>query len=666
MRNPFVVTDKYDNWVEYRAQSEAVAAFLVCAARKHDCDPELMEQEYLDSHLSEIPKWANGKWERLGRSEIKTAIDLVRKPQQAPAQEQPAAPFAASQTPADTQEDVKASSLLVFRTVEESALAISGGFNSLAASEFKPPLDPAYNRVILFGSSSDDLFRNVSAGVSGMGAIYAQLPRDDSKPKTAYDGRTIGTIAEHLTDVPAEEAHDYLSKLLMTRAIQNATVKRVKMVHAEVPAGSRIEVGENHVDAEQVEAENALVIPQSALSSTYLGDIYTNLFEPAGFPLDIALPALVTAASVLVPALPPPDLSKDSHLIGGDDLMTNLYTALVSKFGGGKSQAIEWAVKVLDIWSSRSDKTEHYMEGKFGSAEQMLKHLKRYLGRPLNGSILINPDEWSHLFAKAAIPDASFPSVLTSGYYRRRQTFEISRGGEITLNNALSFIGGIVDTEFDSVFGANSLGGLYDRFLFGLAPADWKFNYREFPWELKERIPAPAPMCVTRHGSLYEVIKDWNRKDPSLDRIVEICTRIATIYASMDGRHVIGGADLEPLWGLATSQKAIRALYHPNAGMNPDAIFANAAVNWLTACTKGEWATFSRLKEGTHAYEKKLGPSVAERSLKALARTSDAIEVWIPEKVMSEDGKRKVDNDLPADYTGRRPKHGLIRLLKRR
>ena len=41
-----------------------------------------MEQEYLDSHLSDIPKWANGKWERLGKSEIKTAIDLVRKPQQ--------------------------------------------------------------------------------------------------------------------------------------------------------------------------------------------------------------------------------------------------------------------------------------------------------------------------------------------------------------------------------------------------------------------------------------------------------------------------------------------------------------------------------------------------------------------------------------------------------
>ena len=88
---PFRVTDRHDNWIEYWSQSEAIGAFLVCAARKYDCDSELIEQAYLDSHLSDTPKWANGKWERLGKSEIQTAIDLVNKPQQAPAKEQPAA-----------------------------------------------------------------------------------------------------------------------------------------------------------------------------------------------------------------------------------------------------------------------------------------------------------------------------------------------------------------------------------------------------------------------------------------------------------------------------------------------------------------------------------------------------------------------------------------------
>ena len=36
---------------------------------------------------------------------------------------------------------------------------------------------------------------------------------------------------------------------------------------------------------------------------------------------------------------------------------------------------------------------------------------------------------------------------------------------EYPLNLAMSFIGGIVEQDFDTVFGASSLGGLYDRFL---------------------------------------------------------------------------------------------------------------------------------------------------------------------------------------------------------
>jgi primase-polymerase (primpol)-like protein len=76
---PFRVTDEYDNWVEYSSQSEAIGTLLVCLAVKHDCDPEKMEQEYLNSHLSEIPKWANGKWDRLKNDEIKSAIAKIKK-----------------------------------------------------------------------------------------------------------------------------------------------------------------------------------------------------------------------------------------------------------------------------------------------------------------------------------------------------------------------------------------------------------------------------------------------------------------------------------------------------------------------------------------------------------------------------------------------------------
>jgi hypothetical protein len=116
---PFRVTDEFENWVEYRSQSEAVASLLVCLAAKHDCDSEKMEQEYLDSHLSDIPKWANGKWDRLKNDEIKSAIAKIKKTvtstavavnQSAPAEEDleekvwPDPRFAMSQEELDAQD----------------------------------------------------------------------------------------------------------------------------------------------------------------------------------------------------------------------------------------------------------------------------------------------------------------------------------------------------------------------------------------------------------------------------------------------------------------------------------------------------------------------------------------------------------------------------------
>ena len=263
---PFVVTDKYENWVEYPSQSEAIAAYLVCLARKHDCDPELMEQEYLDSHLSDIPKWANGKWERLGKSEIKTAIDLVRKPQQVAAK--PA-------VKAEPVENIKTTSLLIFKTAEYVARATELGFNALIAADFEPPLDPMYNRAVLFGSSQDDEFSAIDLSVAGRGAIHIVLPRDKSKMGTA----------------------EYLNAVLNMRSVRDASVHRKKTKYVEVPVDSRIDVRDNSEVAEMTDSEMISEMPQSALASTRLGDIYADLFEPNDWPLDLALPALVTAAS---------------------------------------------------------------------------------------------------------------------------------------------------------------------------------------------------------------------------------------------------------------------------------------------------------------------------------------------------------------------------------
>ncbi len=171
----------------------------------------------------------------------------------------------------------------------------------------------------------------------------------------------------------------------------------------------------------------------------------------------------------------------------------------------------------------------HYFEVKSGSAEQLVYALDRNKD-VFQKSVLINPDDLAHLFAKASIPDASFPTFMTSSFYKRRQTFTKTGGKEVNLDLAISFIGGIVEDDFDTVFNASSLGGLYDRFLFGRSPDGYQFDYRPYPLPVMPvELSGWKAVPVRPDGSFFEVIAAWNKKDTSLGRIVELCSRVAII-----------------------------------------------------------------------------------------------------------------------------------------
>ena len=451
----------------------------------------------------------------------------------------------------------------------------------------------------------------------------------------------------NLTSVSVDEAAAFLSLVCNPGGmIADASVHKKPTQYVEVPANSRIDVRDNS-DVAMAESEMVSEMPKSALASTRLGDIYADLFEPNDWPLDLALPALVTVASTLVPPL-----VREPGFIYGDDNVVSLYTALISKIGAGKSQVIEWAAKSLNIYNLPI--SNHYAESKWGSAEQMFRFIKTRQER-FKDAVLLNPDELAHLFAKAGIPNASFATNLTTAFYRRRQNITIAKGVELNFDLALSLVGGIVDEEFGTVMNSATIGGLYDRMLFGETVPGFQWTHRDYPRKLSNEPLDPLPIGVSSDGSVTEVEKAWRKKDSGLGRIVEVCIRIAKIYASMDGRPVITGKDLEALQGLAMRQKTIRTLRQPNPGMVPDAIFSNAVEAWLKAHTKGEWVTVSTLKEGIHGYEMKLGSGVAERALLSMSR-SDRIDLWLSK---NKDGQ---DMPLPPGYAGRRPPRGLVRI----
>jgi hypothetical protein len=417
-----------------------------------------------------------------------------------------------------------------------------------------------------------------------------------------------------------------------------------------VPAPEQIEVREMETEPINLieSAANSLdYLPSTVLASTRLQDIFMD-FDEHEWPLTLSLPALVTAGSVIIPPMP-----RREGLVIGDDSMVNLYTALIADVNAGKSQVTNWAARAIGIYEPPVG--SHYFEGKWGSAEQMLKSLHRKQSSFLSKSVLINPDEWSHLFAKARIPDASFPTVMTTSFYRRNQIFTLGgQGGgkEYMLNLSMSFIGGIVEDEFDTVFGAGSLGGLYDRFLFGRAPDGFHWSYRECPFEQKKCWLEWNLKPVTIDPSVYEVVKGWSRENRGLGRVAEICVRIAVIYASLDGRPAVTGKDMEPLKDLALYQVGLRQSFRPNPGKNPDAVFANKALAWIQKYA-GEWTSIAKLKQHTWRIEQDLGPAVAVRSLIGLAR-SGRIDLWLADN----------GSQPPSDYAGPRPRIGLVRRVK--
>lgn len=429
-------------------------------------------------------------------------------------------------------------------------------------------------------------------------------------------------------------------------------VGKIEFGSTQVPVQETRPLETESINPNELSSEPMDYLPSTVLASTRLQDIYLEHFQDYGWPLTMALPALVTAASVVVPFQP-----RGDNLVFGDDVMTNLYTALIGGVGVGKTQVINWGASAIGIYEPPVG--QHYFEVKSGSAEQMLKSLHKKQSVFTSKAVLINPDEWSHFFKKAHIPDASFPTVLTTSFYRRHQIITVGGTGggtEYPLNLAMSFIGGIVEEEFDEVFGATSLGGLYDRFLFGKAPDGFKWNYSPCPIPAKKHWAEWNLRPVQIDGSVYEVVKDWNRESPGgLGRVAEICVRIADIYACLDGRSTITGKDMEPLKPLAQYEAGLRQVYRPNPGQNPDAVFANKALGWIQKHAH-EWTSIARLKQHTWRIEQNLGPAVAVRSLVGLAR-SGRIELWL------RDGSTNTMT-LPSDYHGPIPKIGLVRRVK--
>jgi hypothetical protein len=333
-------------------------------------------------------------------------------------------------------------------------------------------------------------------------------------------------------------------------------------------------------------------MPTECLDS-WLGSVCRE--HMADFPRAYAWPALLAAASVLVP--------RDTNH------RTNLFVDIDGPVHSGKSSAYDKAFKLLGL----SDPV--LMKLKSGSAEGLAARI----GDVAGAARLLYPDELAHLLEKTAIENASFARFLTTSFYDDRQDMTVAKGKQISFNARLTVAGGSVDDQFEDLFGAVSTGGLYDRFLFGKCPTGFQYRWRP----LDEVVPVifPDENRESRAQKVYVKSDVFDERDKWLadgmqPRVAELVIRCATICASLDNRNLLTADMLAPAYALGMYQMKVRALLQPNVGLNPDAQIAIKIRNLLATLPTEKWIGRRELYRNIHAY--RLGPSVFDRALRAM------------------------------------------------
>jgi hypothetical protein len=404
------------------------------------------------------------------------------------------------------------------------------------------------------------------------------------------------------------------------------------LIGGKLPGESVVEVSEpEEIKLASLQDAEVLGMPDDIVPECRLGEIFRDRMSHL-FPIDYGWLSLIHCAGVLVPPSP-----RNGLIASDSDDLTNLYTALVGPTGSGKSASWTYARQCLGI----NSETKNFYDVKAGSAETLFKKIQEEQRTGTFGDqLLLDVDEYSHLFKKIGIDGASFASILTSGFYKKIQNVLIGGGKDVSINCAISWIGGIVSEEFEDLFGSSTIGGLYDRFMFGVCPTEFRLAYQKFQG------PAAIvnPVAVDIDPSVYEATAAWRKDHPEFSREQEIATRFAKIIASFDGRSTLYGKDMEgaPLQ-FAIEQSRIRLFLKPNAGDNPDAKVANAVISLLERKTKpGEWMTLGQIKNGVNTFRMKLGPNVLERALNSLSRQEDI-------EYMNGKGRSKLIRLVPKD-----------------
>ena len=311
----------------------------------------------------------------------------------------------------------------------------------------------------------------------------------------------------------------------------------------------------------------------------------------------------------------------------------NLNSVLIGPSGSGKGEAQKRANILFGL--------KDYglvLSGKRGSAEGLLRHLESTNGKPL----LWFPSELAHTMKKAQIENSSFSTIIYDMF--DDDEFDVTMMGQKRFQGKvrLSLTGGIVAERFEQSFGSESTGGLYNRFLLGVCPLEYrgqkpyKYMWRplagepivktpQLPFDgpnapssgsLPPQFSLPTPRV---HTDVYDARDAIVKAEGIEERLTSLVLRCAIISCAWDEIPELRASYLEPFWELARYQMQVRQLFKPNEGENFDAIVGNKITSYLKRRV-GQWVKWREVYLHTNilvAY----GMPLCQRTLIALSQS---------------------------------------------
>lgn len=343
-------------------------------------------------------------------------------------------------------------------------------------------------------------------------------------------------------------------------------------------------------------------MPESCMYG-WLGWAAKELETPLGF----AYPAMLTAAAALIKTYP-------RHV------RPTLYTCLIGGVHCGKSESIKRAIGyknqpgILHMPPNAVKWTVPGSDRGLIKIFEQDKDEKTLVESMLVPTVLLAQDELRNTLAKAGIQNSALTSTLCSAW-EQDEVGTADKTGKHSADMHLNLLGALKadDAEdFADVFSKDTTTGLYDRFIFGLAPIGWEFN----TWERQEQVRYPKSCAIPK--LCWDMMKEWRGVEPvGRGRLGEIAMRVAYITSAMNHDPEVTEQAMKAALEFCGWQERIRAGYKAGLGDSEDAKCTAAILAVLEKLEPGTWIRWRELATKKNWYRK--------FSARTLSSTRDAL-----------------------------------------